>query len=167
MGCWFPIYCKPRQELIAQENLARQGFQVFLPRIQIRKRRRGQWVDVIEVLFPRYIFIRTDPDKKSIESVRSTRGVVGMVRFGGQPAVVADDVMEAIIRNEDPDSGLHRNCCPPFHTGDQVRLAEGPFEGMEGIFVQEDGEERVIVLLELLGKANKIKVDRDLIVQAA
>lgn len=167
MEHWFAVCCKPRQELVAQENLERQGFHVYLPRIQLKKRRRGQWVDVIEMLFPRYLFIRVDTEKTSIAPVRSTRGAVGLVRFGGQPAVVSDAVMGAIMRREDPVSGLHQDVHPLFCAGEPVKVAEGPLAGMEGIFVQEDGERRVIVLLELLGKANKVRVDRDLVVRAA
>ena len=167
MERWFAVCCKPRQELVAQENLLRQGFHVYLPRIRLKKRRQGRWMDVVEALFPRYVFIRTDPVKKSLASVRSTRGVVGLVRFGEQPAVVADQVMDALLQREDPGSSLHQDSRPLFEAGMPVRLLEGPFAGMDGIFVQEDGEKRVIVLLELLGKANSVRVNRDLVVQAA
>ena len=167
MESWFAVCCKPRQELVAQENLMRQGFHVYLPRIQLKRRRRGQWAEVIEALFPRYIFIRADTDKQSIASVRSTRGAIGLVRFGGQPAVVADEVMDALIQREDADTSLHQDSRPLFRVGEPVRLIEGPLAGMEGVFVQEDGEKRVVVLMELLGKANRIRVNRDLVLQAA
>ena len=84
--CWYAVCCKPRQESVAEDNLLRQGFHVYLPRIRIRQRRRKQWLDAVEVLFPRYVFIRIDPLRRSTAAVRSTRGVVGLVRFGGQPA---------------------------------------------------------------------------------
>lgn len=167
MKRWFAVCCKPRNELVAQENLLRQGFHVYLPRIRIKRRRRGQWQDMVEVLFPRYIFIQVDPDQRSIAPVRSTCGVAGLVRFGGQPAVVADDVMDALMQRASPGSGLHQDDSPLFCSGEPIRLVDGPLAGMEGLFVQEDGEKRVIVLLELLGKFNKIKVSRDLVVQAA
>ncbi len=167
MERWFVVCCKPRQELVAQENLLRQGFYVYLPRIKVKKRCRGKWIDVVEVLFPRYIFIRIDPVKNSIAPVRSTRGVVGLVRFGGQPAVLADEVIGALLQREDPDSSLHQESRPLFCAGEAVKVLEGSLAGMEGIFVQEDGEKRVIVLLELLGKANKVRVNRDLVVRAA
>ena len=167
MERWFAVCCKPRQELVAQENLLRQGFHVYLPRIRLQRRRRGQWLDVIEALFPRYIFLRIDPLMSSIAPVRSTRGVVGLVRFGGQPAVVADEIMDTLLQREDAHSSLHQDDRPLFSAGEPVRLVEGPLAGMEGVFVQEDGEKRVIVLLELLGKANKVRVNRDLVVQVA
>jgi transcriptional antiterminator RfaH len=167
MKCWFAVCCKPRQELVAQENLARQGFRVYLPRIRIKRRRRGQWLDVVEVLFPRYVFIHADPDRQSLAAVRSTRGAVGLVRFGGQPAVVEDEVMNALLLRENAASGLHEYDSSLFNSGEAVKLMDGPLAGMEGIFVQEDGERRAVILLELLGKANKVRVDRDLLVKAA
>lgn len=164
---WYAVCCKPRQESVAEENLLRQGFRVYLPRIRIRQRRRGQWIDAVEVLFPRYIFIRLDPKRRSTAPVRSTRGVVGLVRFGGQPAIVPDAVMEALREREDQASGLHEDKRPLFNAGEPVKMVDGPLAGMEGIFTQQDGDKRVIVLLELLGKANKVTVSRDWVARAA
>jgi transcriptional antiterminator RfaH len=165
--CWYAVRCKPRQETVAEENLQRQDFRVYLPRIRIRQRRRGRWLDTVEVLFPRYIFIRINPLRRSTATVRSTRGVVGLVRFGGQPAVVPDAVMDALLQREDAASGLHLDNRPLFTAGEQVKLVDGPLTGMEAIFTQQDGDKRVIVLLELLGKANKISVSRDWVARAA
>jgi transcriptional antiterminator RfaH len=164
---WFAVFCKPRQEAVAEENLLRQGFHVYLPRIRVRKRYRGQWNDPIEVLFPRYTFIKVDPLRNSTAAVRSTRGVVGLVRFGGQPAVVPDAVMEALRQREDAVSGLHKDNRPLFCAGESVRLVDGPLTGMEGVFAQQDGDKRVFVLLEMLGQANRVSVSRDWIARAA
>ena len=164
---WYAVCCKPRQEAVAEENLLRQGFHVYLPRIRMRQRRRRQWIDAVEVLFPRYIFIRVDPQRRSTATVRSTRGVVGLVRFGGRPAVVPDAVMDALKQREDAASGLHQDNRPLFSSGEPVKLVDGPLAGMEGVFTQQDGDKRVIVLLELLGKANKVSVSRDWIARAA
>lgn len=167
IDCWYVVCCRPRQEAVAEENLLRQGFHVYLPRIRIRQRRRGQWIDAVEVLFPRYIFIRLDPLRRSTATVRSTRGVVGMVHFGGQPAVVPDAVMDALLQREDVASGLHQDNRPLFGAGEAIKLVAGPLSGMEGVFTQQDGDKRVIVLLNLLGKANKVSVSRDWIAWAA
>lgn len=165
--CWYAVCCKPRQESIAQENLERQDFQVYLPRLQTRKRRGGKWVEAVEALFPRYLFIRINPAAQSTACVRSTRGACGLVRFGALPAVVPDDIIEAIRQREDAASGLHRDAEPQFAEGEPILLVDGPFAGVEGIFAQQGGESRVIVLLELLGKANKVAVQRDWIAKAA
>ena len=164
---WYAVCCKPRQETIAEVNLLRQGYHVYLPRIRMRVRRRGHWIDAIEVLFPRYIFIRLDPVLRSTASVRSTRGVVGLVRFGGWPAIVPDEVMDAVIQREDAGTGVHLDKRPLFSSGEAIKLVDGPLSGMEGVFTEQDGDMRVIVLLELLGKANRVSVSRDWIARAA
>ena len=164
---WYAVSCKPRQEAVAEENLLRQGFHVYLPRIRIRRRRRGQWVDAAEVLFPRYIFVRIDPLVRSTAPIRSTRGAVGLVRFGGKPAVVPDAVMETLVQREDSVSGLHEDSRPQICPGDPIKLVDGPLAGMEGIFTEKDGEKRVVILLELLGKANRVTISRDWVTRAA
>ena len=164
---WFAVCSKPRQEAVAEENLMRQGFYVYLPRLRIRRRRRGQWIDSIEVLFPRSLFIRIDPVRQNLAPVRSTRGVIGLVRFGGQPAVVPDEVMDALLQCQDPTSGFHQENLTPYSAGDRIKLVDGPFAGMEAVFAEPDGEKRVIVLLELMGKTNQVRVSRDWVAKAA
>ncbi|MDB5810233.1 MAG: transcription/translation regulatory transformer protein RfaH [Betaproteobacteria bacterium] len=167
IDCWYGVWCKPRQELVAEENLRRQGFHVYLPRILTRQRRRGKWVAVVEALFPRYIFIRVDAQTRSISSVRSTRGAIGLVSFGREPAIVPDEVMNMLLQREDSELGLRKDDRPLFCNGDLVKLVDGPLAGAEGVFDHEDGEKRVLVLLELLGKTNRISVNRDSVVRAA
>jgi len=163
--CWYVVSCKPRQELQAQENLRRQGFEVYLPRLKVRQRRRDRWVESVQVLFPRYLFVHVDRAAQSTASIRSTRGAVGLVRFGAEPATVPNRVIAAIIERE--DAGLDDDLQPAFQSGDPVRMLEGPFAGMDGIFASADGEKRAVLLIELLGKTNRVRVDRDWIIRAA
>lgn len=164
---WYVVSCKPRQELTARENLERQGFEVYLPRIRIRQRKQNRWVEAIEVLFPRYLFVRADRLRQSTASIRSTRGAIGLVRFGVEPAVVPDRVIEAIRAREDASIGLHVAAAPVFRGGEKVTMLEGPFAGLEGVFACDDGLERAILLIELLGKTNRVRVNRDWFIRAA
>lgn len=164
---WYVVFCKPRQELTARENLVRQGFEVYLPQIRISKRKRNRWVDVIEVLFPRYLFVRADRQLQSTASIRSTRGAVGLVTFGIERAVVPDRVIEAIQAREVGTTGLHAEASPVFRAGEKVTLLDGPFAGLEGVFACDDGVKRAILLIELLGKTNRVRVNRDWFVRAA
>lgn len=164
---WYVVCCKPRQEVTARENLQRQGFEVYLPRMRVRQRKQNRWVEAIEVLFPRYLFVRADRRRQSTASIRSTRGAVGLVRFGVEPAVVPDQVIEAIIAREDAATGLHVKVNPEFRAGEKVTMLEGPFAGLEGVFARDDGMERAILLIELLGKASRVRVNRDWIIRAS
>ncbi|MBI1423187.1 MAG: hypothetical protein GC149_06960 [Gammaproteobacteria bacterium] len=95
---WFVVYTKPRKEFIAVENLVRQGFTAYCPQTIQPKRRRKRWQNVSEPLFPRYLFVRMGMNNLAL--IRSTLGLVGLVRFGNEPAVVPQMVIEAIQRQE-------------------------------------------------------------------
>jgi transcriptional antiterminator RfaH len=161
MKHWYTIYTKSRQEVSAAENLHRQAFEVYLPNIQQGQRYRGQWREKIEPLFPRYLFIRLNLGEDNIAPIRSTRGVTRLVSFSGQPATVPDPFIDALTQASDPDTGL---LCPEkdlFEAGAAVTIMDGPLHGLEAIFKVHDGEQRSIILLELLGKTQQISIDRD------
>jgi transcriptional antiterminator RfaH len=54
MDNWFLVYCKPKQELRAQQNLASLGFNSYLPQLTKFTKRAGTKVEIKELLFPRY-----------------------------------------------------------------------------------------------------------------
>lgn len=152
---WYLIYCKPRQESAAQVNLGRQGYETHLPLAKVRKRRRGRWQDHIEPLFPRYLFIQLDSKTDNWSPIRSTLGVVNLVRFGLEPATIPDDLIQELLARAN-DEGLYeleslRNVNP----GDPIRVCEGPMAGCEGIFVAKTSKDRVQVLLDIMGKQTR------------
>lgn len=166
MSAWFAVQCKPRREALAETNLLKQGYRIYLPRLATQRRRDGRWVDTVEPLFPRYLFLAAGSERQSLAPVRSTPGVCGLVRFGGQPAVIPEAVVESFRARQDPDTGA---CArrKQFTPGARVEFRAGPFAGLEGVFDMEASHERVYVLLELLGKLNKVPVARDWLVPAA
>lgn len=166
MSRWHAVLCKPRREALAEANLKNQGYEVHLPRIVEFRRKAGQWAKVVEPLFPRYLFLNAGDGSRSLAPVRSTLGVTDLVRFCGAPALVPPGVVEALQDAADPETGCHRFRSTPFAPGERVRFAAGPFKGLEGLFEMESGEARVVVLLDLIGKSNRLTVSRDWLVTA-
>jgi transcriptional antiterminator RfaH len=160
---WFVAFCRANQEQLAKQHLSRQRFLVYLPLLRLSRRRRGAWVDVIEPLFSRYLFVRFDPTRRSSTRVRSTRGVIDLVRFGGEPATIADDVI-AQLRGFERD-GAHVDA-PRQKPGDSVRILEGPLGGLTASFVKYDGTQRAWVLLDLLGQHQRLNLSRHLLGEA-
>lgn len=156
---WFLVQTKPAAEKSALENLERQGYRVYHPRLLERVLRRGRWLDRIVSLFPRYVFVQVDVVCQSIAPIRSTIGIANIVRFGSEPTVVPDGIVDALMRKADPESGLHRlKERPPLERGARVSILAGVFEGLEGIFEREGGAERAVVLIELLGRHTQVCV---------
>ena len=90
--------------------------------------------------------------------IRSTVGVSKLVRFGGEPAPVPDNLIEA-LRARENKQGVQDVPLHSYQRGQKVRIEEGPFMGYEGIFLAKTGEERVLVLLDVVGKQAKARVD--------
>ena len=168
MEAWYVIHTRPRQEARAEAHLQRQGFQCYLPRLKQRLKRRGQRVDVVEPLFPRYLFIQLDlSQQQNVYTIPSTRGVIGFVRFGERLPSVPTSFIQGLRQAADPQSGLLVVADQGFCQGERVVIESGPLAGMMGIFQEATGEERVIVLLEMLGRQNAVKMPRDAVARLA
>ena len=149
---WYVVHTKPQQEQVACENLARQRYAVYLPRIKVLKRsRRSKCQEMqLEPLFPRYIFFQPSSIGHSVAPVRSTFGVTSIVRFGQDPAVLRHEVLKSIqdFETRQNEAGLEE--ISPFRNGGKVLVVDGPLAGMEGL-VSGVSQERVVVLMQLLG----------------
>jgi transcriptional antiterminator RfaH len=155
---WYLIQTRPSAESIAKSNLERQGYEVYFPRLVRPMRRRSRWADTIVALFPRYLFLRLSEGLQSLGPVRSTQGVANAVRFGSAYAVVPDQVISDLVAREDPTSRLHRLNRGPLVPGARVKIAVGPFDGLDGVFSRIAGPDRVIVLLSFLGRDTAVCV---------
>ncbi|MBT3967711.1 MAG: hypothetical protein HOL04_04195 [Gammaproteobacteria bacterium] len=43
--------------------------------------------------------------------------------------------------------------------GDRIRITSGPFAGLEGVFLMDDGLHRSMVLIEMMGKQQHIAIE--------
>ena len=146
---WFLVHTKPRQEEVALLNLERQGYPCYLPRIRMERIRRGKAQIVEEALFPRYLFVHLDTSGQGLSwaPIRSTLGVSRLVHFGTQPARVDDALVRWLQAREQAMPAEHL-----FQEGDRVRVTQGPFVGLEAIYLARDAEQRSMILLEILSK---------------
>lgn len=149
---WYLVQRKPRNETRALENLVRQGYETYLPLIEVERLQRGKLLRKQEPLFPRYLFLHLEEGNDNWGPIRSTLGVAGMVRFGQAFAAVPDPVIEAIRERTQEIRGML------FATGDAVQVVSGPLVGLEGVFEIADGEQRSFVLLEFMQKHQRISV---------
>lgn len=162
---WFAVFSKPRREVEATEQLERQGFTTFLPRVRARRRLRGQWRAVVEPMFPRYLFLQAIPGLDDLRPIRSTHGVVGLVRFGGEPRPVSETLIAELQRLCAVDDGA-LNLPEPLVPGSRVRILKGPFAGYEAELLSQNGDNRARVLLQLLGQVHAVQVPLDILAPA-
>ncbi|MFO7646873.1 transcription/translation regulatory transformer protein RfaH [Halomonas sp. 3H] len=153
---WYVIQCKGGESFRAADHLANQGYEVFHPVLEVQKKRRGKLEWVSEPLFPYYLFIRLDRLVSNWRPIRSTRGVLKLVGFGDMPVAV-DDALVATLREhgsdrQDATVNLY------FRAGEAVEITEGPFKDLQAVFATHKGQERAIVLLDLLHRQQRLEM---------
>lgn len=163
---WLVVHSKPRSEEKAARNLLDQGFETFAPCIRERKRGASGWRLTTGPLFPRYIFVNVALGEQSTASIRNTPGVCSLVRFGQQLAPVPDTVVRYLQAQQDPDLGVRQAADWPQKPGDRVQILEGPFAGLTAVFETARGDERAALLLDLLGRQNRVVVPRNALSEA-
>jgi transcriptional antiterminator RfaH len=154
---WYVVHTKPRQEDFAFDQLQRQRYCVYLPRYKRIKRLSDRQEPQWEPMFPRYVFVQPASSQHSLAPIRSTLGVSNLVRFGNTPAVVSLDVMERIRAFEAERNQLTLQQLSPFKEGVAVRIAQGPFAGLEGL-ISDVSSQRIVVLMQLLTKETRVSV---------
>jgi transcriptional antiterminator RfaH len=143
---WYVVQCKPREDGRALEHLERQGFSCYRPTLCLEKLRQGRKVAIQESLFPGYLFVQLDEVNDNWYPIRSTRGVIEIVRFSEHPLPVEDEIVEMIrerVASAEPP-------VPYLEPGERVLITDGCFADVEAIFVANDGDERVMLLMNVL-----------------
>jgi transcriptional antiterminator RfaH len=151
---WYLIHCKPREEWRAVEHLERQSYTCYLPTLNLERLHQGRRIVTQEPLFPRYLFIQLNEIEGNWYPIRSTRGVNQIVSFNDQPVPVAEEIVEEIrtrLATQPAQVAL-------FAPGERVQITDGAFADVEAIFLTNEGQERVVLLMNILHREQRVKV---------
>jgi transcriptional antiterminator RfaH len=158
---WYLLASKPRKDAVAEFHLRNQEYEVYRPLAKRLHTRRGKMITITESLFPRYLFIHLDSGiDDNWAPIKNTIGIHGFVRFGinNLPPPVPEALVLALQAQEE---GLSERSIDldRFHNGDEVVITEGPFRGLKAIFQQYKGEDRVVILMQLLNARHPSKME--------
>jgi transcription elongation factor/antiterminator RfaH len=156
---WYVLHTRSRFENVVNENLFKKSFDVFLPKVLVRSKRRDRKKMIRVPLFPGYLFVKTDLDPREHLEIVKTVGAVRLIGNNSGPVAVPDETVESLkimVGTEDPidTGGL-------FKKGDRVVVVCGPFAGVVGSFVRYGGKGRVVVNIEVLGQYAAVSVEAD------
>ena len=105
------------------------------------------------------MFLRGDLGRRL--DIITTPGIHVLVSNGGQPAAIPaaelDNIRQAVV------SGTRIQPHPFLKCGDWVRVKCGPLAGMQGILVRKKNVYRLVLSIEMLGKAAAVEVDAVLV----
>lgn len=141
---WFAIYTKPRNEKKVADRLSREGFEVYLP-MHEQKRKWSDRYKVVKVpIISSYVFIKCNEQER--ELVLQDPGVSRFVFWLGKPAIIKDEEIKRIqyvLKEATPDDSFYMQDIPK---GQKAKITSGNFAGEEGVIVSVDKKEYRVLL---------------------
>jgi len=153
---WIAVYTKPRHEKTVEKELLKKEFEVYLPLLKQRRKwsDRKKWVEF--PLFRSYIFVKTEI--KNALFVLQTLGVVKVVKFGGEVAVIQNDSIQAIKLMI--EGGYMPEATDYFVKGDPVEVKDGPLKGLVGEVIRVDNHDRLLVRVDAIQHSVSVQINR-------
>jgi len=146
MEHWYILQTKPGHERQVAVHLHQRGIEVYLPLIWGNT---GAFRSIQErAYFPRYLFARVDLAGRSLQAIRWSPGVRGLVEYSGEPLSMSDEFLDELrqrLSRVRTVGGMNADGARPDTA---TFITEGPFAGFEGIFsAHVSGAERSRTLI--------------------
>ena len=156
---WFILQFKSNSHHLAAKNLNRQGFETFLPLHETTSRRLSRFINTSKPLFPGYMFIRFDRAESEWHKINSTYGVSRLITFNS----ILKSIPKIFVENLMSRYDLSGNLLPveKLKKGDQVKILKGPLASFIATVEKYEDDQRIWVLMDLMGRQSKIQSTTD------
>ena len=154
---WYLIQTKPNAHSTAARNLARQGCDVFLPLVEQTRRMAQQFRTELRPLFPGYLFVGLQARAPSWRTLNSTHGVSRGVSLDGSYRPVPEALISQ-LQDQCDEAGVFR-AQDTFRLGDVVQIQTGPFASFLAEVEDMAPDQRIWVLIDLMGQKSRVAVD--------
>ena len=154
-AAWYAIWTRSRHEQVVLEQLDRKGYEAFLPTIPKWSRWKDRKKKIDWPLFPGYCFARFDT-RERLPILKCT-GVVSILSCDGEIASIPDLEIDSIRRLVESD--LQFDPCPLIREGAMVEVVHGPLKGVVGRLLRKGGHARLMLAVDLIGRAVSVEVD--------
>ena len=153
---WFIAQIKPNSYKVATQNLERQGFETFLPKMETTQRQNNKFLLKNVYVFPGYMFVCFDPRIITWTKINNTYGVSQILTFNKKPSEISSDlILELKTRygiNKNP------NQKEKLKKGDSIKFYTGPFSDLIAKVESVNENNRIWVLLESMGGYKRLKL---------
>ena len=156
---WFILQFKPNSHHQAAKNLTQQGFEVFLPLHDSTSRKLSRFINTSKPLFPGYMFIRFDKAESEWHKINNTYGVSRLVTFNSILKSISSSFIDDLMMQYDLSGKLLP--IKKLKEGDQVAILKGPFANFIATVEKYEADQRIWILMDLMGRKTKITTPSD------
>jgi transcription antitermination factor NusG len=156
---WYALYTRHQHEKVVAQILTRRGFEILLPLYKSVRRWKDRTKVLSVPLFSCYIFLKGGLERRW--DILNTPGIYDLVSSGGQPIAIPTHEIDAI--QQVVNSGFRLEPHPLLRIGERVRIKRGPLAGLQGLLVRQRNIYRLVLSVEMLGRAAAVEVDSFLV----
>jgi transcription antitermination factor NusG len=154
---WYALHTRARHEKVVAHRLRECGMESYLPTVQELHRWSDREKKVEVPLFSCYVFLRcalTTQDRNQVYRIESVLGFVGSGTTG---MAIPDEQIEAvrILLSQTAPWRSH----PFLKVGQRVRVRGGAFDGIEGIFLRENGDHSLVISVDAIQRSMAVRID--------
>ena len=153
---WSIAQIKPNSYNSAIQNLERQGFKTFLPKMEITQRQENKFVVKNVHVFPGYMFVCLDQNIITWTKINSTYGVSKILTFSNKPAEISSDLILELKNRYEINSKSTKK--EKLQNGDSIKFFKGPFTDLIAKVESGDEKNRIWILLEAMGGYQRLKL---------
>ena len=154
---WYALRTRSRHEKVVAQRLCEDGLETYLPIVHEVHRWSDRKKKVEVPLFSCYLFVRcawSSEDRTRVYRVESALGFVG-VRGAGLP--IPDEQIESVrtaLAQPKPCRSL-----PFLKVGQRVRVCGGAMDGVEGVFLSENGDQSLVISIDAIQRSLAVRID--------
>ena len=151
---WFAMHTRHQHELKVSQILSNKGFETFLPIYQAKRQWSDRKKSLYLPLFPGYVFVAQIGERRY--DVLNTQGVAAIVSTAGIPSEIAEEEIDVVRKCATDSTKVEPH--PYMQIGDEVRVCSGPLTGTYGFLVRKKDSYRLVVCVEILGRAASVEL---------
>ena len=156
---WLIAQIKPNSYDLAIRNLERQGFEIFLPKMEITQRQNEKFIVKNVYVFPGYMFVCYNPHIINWTKINSTYGVSKILSLNNKPTEISYDLILELKKRYQINTNTSKK--ENLQKGDSIKFYAGPFADLIAKVENVDKNNRIWFLLESMGSYKRLKLQKD------
>jgi transcription antitermination factor NusG len=155
--CWYALHTRARHERVVENRLQEQGMETYLPMIQEVHRWSDRKKRVEVPLFSCYVFVHCAWRPEERAKVYRVDSVLGFVGMRGTAVAIPDEQIESVRSVLAQTSPWRAH--PFLKAGQRVRVRGGALDGVEGVFLTENGDHSLVISVDAIQRSMAVRID--------
>jgi transcriptional antiterminator NusG len=167
-GKWYIVHTYSNFEKKVSEEIKRQAQiqglsdlieEVLVPTEEVIEIRRGQKHNAERKFLPGYVLVRAKLTDEAYHLIKNVAKVTGFLGQNNKPMPLRQGEVDRIL-NQVHEGAERPKSTITFEIGEQVRVADGPFQSFNGVVEEvDDDRARLKVAVSIFGRATPVELE--------